>query len=114
MNLDDWLDSLLDEYSKPIPPDYMTFYYKVQQKLGTGISPKSFCEVYATRVKLFDGLMKEYNKRGEQGLDLSPSELEEFRITFHKYKLLNGCAEKLPEEILLKIADLSGCHIMGM
>jgi hypothetical protein len=113
MNLEKWLDALLDECAKPMPPDYMTFYSRVLQTLGSGVSPKTFCEVFAARVKRFDGLMRKYARRGEQGHDLSPSELEEFRITFHKYKLLNGCAEKLPEEIRQQIAELAGCRVMG-
>ena len=113
MNLDDWLDKLLEKCAKSMTPDYSTFYSEVDEKLATGVSPRDFCEVFAAKVKEYDGLMRIYDKRGRQEHKPSSAELAEFKSTFQKYKLLNGCAEKLPTEIRQQIANLAGCPVMG-
>ena len=112
MNLSEMLDKLLDECTAPSLPDYYTFYGEVHRIMSSGVPPRTFCEVFAAKVKEYDNRMETYSERGLQGEKLSDEELRVFKEVFHRWKLLNGCAEKLPLTMRKLISELAGCAIM--
>jgi hypothetical protein len=114
MNVRKSLSDLLDQHSKSFPPDYFGFYGSVSAILASGMPPRTFCEAFGAELKDYDNKLQEYSKRGENGEKLSGEELELFKEVFHKYKLLNGCAEKLPSEMRKLISELAGFPVMGM
>jgi len=114
MNLHASLTELLDRHSQSLPPDYAGFYGSVRAFLEGGEPPRTFCEAFAAQLKGYDDKMREFSRRGENGEKLTDTELEVFKEVFNKFKLLNGCAEKLPFEMRKLISELVGFPVMGM
>jgi hypothetical protein len=114
LDLNRSLDEALDSCAVTLPPDYFTFYERITQLLSSGIPPRSFGEIFASKLKTFDDLMKEYSARGERGEELSPRELEVFKGVSNKWKLLQGCIEKMPVAMRRLISELAGTRVMGL
>src|SRR5262245_5249921 len=112
---DKHLDELMRECGSGVPPDYPRFYLALDEIMGSGIGPRSFCMVLVAKLRQVMKVIEDFSQshRGAGPADVDDATKRELLVAYNGFKLLQGFIGDLPGEMQDLIAQATGIPTMG-